>query len=408
MSRRQRCLSPRAVLLLTLHCLYLIRRSAQGLGLIATSNHARRVVVVGKVIIDEYLAPDQNKEEAIISVGGGGPQAAFGAAAALALLSGSDSAYTITNSEEMTPPPQPVTFLGPVGGLDWTQREDDALKSTLQFAVESTHLISGKGLRTPRIQLWHDEDQQVQWIPLNDSFGEQGASELWKNRPCASDILQTLGSSNQDVICHVILEGGAQAAGKGQDGAFLQDAQLRERCSFVGVEPVVFPEASTGKIATEDLQSCCTRLDRISDCLDCISPDLPLYKEMDPSTWTDLHVDVGVRNGPKGSLLRTRSSGEGTQIPVASLKTVDGKPVNPTGAGNAYAAAFTTCLGCGASPLDAACIASAIGAVFCEYTHIPPWTYQVLTRIRQGAHEIRSKVSSSSSVSNTAFDLTHR
>eukprot|EP00543_Licmophora_paradoxa_P002557 CAMPEP_0202456244 /NCGR_PEP_ID=MMETSP1360-20130828/13557_1 /ASSEMBLY_ACC=CAM_ASM_000848 /TAXON_ID=515479 /ORGANISM="Licmophora paradoxa, Strain CCMP2313" /LENGTH=78 /DNA_ID=CAMNT_0049075999 /DNA_START=292 /DNA_END=524 /DNA_ORIENTATION=- len=36
------------------------------------------VVVVGKIVIDEYGAPDVEKRK--ISIGGGGPQAAFGAA----------------------------------------------------------------------------------------------------------------------------------------------------------------------------------------------------------------------------------------------------------------------------------------------------------------------------------------
>ena len=47
-----------------------------------SSNKNVRVIVIGKIIVDEYGAPDL--QNPTISIGGGGPQAAWGAAAALA------------------------------------------------------------------------------------------------------------------------------------------------------------------------------------------------------------------------------------------------------------------------------------------------------------------------------------
>jgi hypothetical protein len=68
-----------------------------------------RVVVVGKIIIDEHRLPSQDSTATHISVGGGGPQAAFGAAMALAILS---------NDMRDLPRCQPVSFVAPVGGKD--------------------------------------------------------------------------------------------------------------------------------------------------------------------------------------------------------------------------------------------------------------------------------------------------
>ena len=50
----------------------------------------RAVIVVGKIIVDEYGPPD-SREPPKLTVGGGGPQAAMGAALALAALDHADS-----------------------------------------------------------------------------------------------------------------------------------------------------------------------------------------------------------------------------------------------------------------------------------------------------------------------------
>jgi hypothetical protein len=336
-----------------------------------------QVLVVGKLIIDEYRTPQQDPTAGRIRVGGGGPQAAFGAAAAMAILS---------NDTTDPPLPQPVYFVGPVGGLDWSQREESALNELLGPAVRTIHLIKGEGLRTPRIQLWHDDEQNVQWRALFDSLGAEGAGGLWNNRPCAADMLEII-DNGRTVICHAILEGGATSPGSGQDVAFLKDNSIQQQIDFLGIEPVVFVDQSTDMVSVEDSVSCMQRMRQLGPFLKCVSPDMHLYKAIAEDEWTDL--EVGVRDGPRGSILIGTASGRSV-IPAASLSTFDGNPVNPTGAGNAYAAALTVCRGLGVPAVDAACIASAVGAVVCEYDHLPPWTSAVVDRLRKATEEVRS------------------
>lgn len=348
---------------------------ATGLSMTTTKPH--QVLVVGKVIIDEYRTPQQDPTTGRIRVGGGGPQAAFGAAAAMAILS---------NDTTDPPLPQPVYFVGPVGGLDWSSREDTALHDLLGPAIRTIHLIKGEGLRTPRIQLWHDDEQNVQWRALFDSLGDEGAGGLWNNRPCADDILEII-DKDRTVICHAILEGGATSPGSGQDIAFLKDISIQQKIDFLGIEPVVFVDQSTHEVSVEDSISCMHRMRQLRPFLKCVSPDLHLYKATAEDEWTDL--DVGVRDGPRGSILIGNTGGRSV-IPAAKLSTFDGNPVNPTGAGNAYAAALTVCRGLGVPAVDAACIASAVGAVVCEYDHLPPWTTEVVHRLRSATVEVRS------------------
>jgi len=330
---------------------------------------------VGKIIIDEYRAPDEKPTDKI-NVGGGGPQSAFGAAAALALL-----------RESMDP--QPVTFVGAVGELDWKdEREGATLRKLLEPAVEDIHLLRGPNLYTPRIQLYHDEDQNLQWQPLNDSFGPKGAASLWKNRPSPDDFLKLAGDSVKDlpVICQCILEGGAKAAGDGGDVTFLEDELVRQRIGYLGLEPITFPDEETGILSPEDALACYRRLDALD--ADVVSPDMPLFKAMTAQKLWSGRVG-SVRDGPRGSQVVSMGNVMST-IPAASL--VMDTPVNPTGAGNAYSAALTTCLGVGIPAIESACIASAIGAVFVEYEHIPPWNEQVLERIEEATLDVKRKM----------------
>jgi hypothetical protein len=54
---------------------------------------------------------------------------------------------------------------------------------------------------------------------------------------------------------------------------------------------------------------------------------------------------------------------------------------------------------------DAACIASAIGAVFCEYKHIPPWSSNALARVRQAAEEVKRNMKVDNQLLKTLFSL---
>ena len=344
--------------------------------LLTTTTPSNRVIVVGKVIIDEYGKPGEGP--VVISIGGGGPQAAFGAALALAVLSNDDT--------RDPPAKQPVTFVGPVGD-DWTDSDAVALETLLGAAIESIELIKGPGLRTPRIQLWHDDDQCIQWRALYDSFGPSGADSLWENRPSASDMISLMGY-DESVTCHVIIEGGKKSPGNGGDAQFLHDDAVQKRLSFLGAEPVAFADDESGKVSQEDAKSVVFRLDGLSPAPGIISPDNELYEAVDSSFWNN--HEVATRKGPKGSVIL--QEGQSTAISAATLATPDGTPVNPTGAGNSYSGAITVLRSRGVPLEEAACIASAIGAVFCEYSHIPPWSADVVARVRQAADEVRRKL----------------
>ena len=359
------------------------------------------IVVVGKVIIDDYRTPDQRVGDGIISVGGGGPQAAWGAAAALAIIGSvdksTDADQSSSKSRTSLPPKQAVNFLGPVGG-DWSSTEQESLESIIGSAVESIQLIKEPSLQTPRIQLWHNADQEIQWTPLNDSWGSKGADSLWRNRPSAQDILEAVGrntdGSSDRLIdnLHMILEVGATAAGGGRDSELLLDKTLMSQVRHVGIEPIAFPDEATGIVSTEDSASCRSRLLQYPK-IDLVAPDRHLLEAMEiDSFWNQF--DVAARYGPQGSKLWNKQGTHGDMItvPVASLATSDGQPVNPTGAGNAFSAAVSTCRAMGLTLVDSACIATAIGAVFCEHEHIPPWTWETIDRIRRGAEEVTKKV----------------
>ena len=86
------------------------------------------VVVIGKIIIDEYRSPldeedgkKETREDAKITIGGGGPQAAWGAAAALAVMelmeNSSSDAKGIDEKTlpQVIPPKQSVVFFFDVG-----------------------------------------------------------------------------------------------------------------------------------------------------------------------------------------------------------------------------------------------------------------------------------------------------
>ena len=298
------------------------------------------------------------------------------------------------------------------------------------------------------------EQQVVQWQPLQDSWGVRGADSLWRNRPSAQDILDIINNtiepskSSKDhndnrrpsipsrIVLHSILEGGADSPAQGEDSTFLMDAQLEQIVDVWGVEPVVFMDSKTGRVPWHDVAACLDRVTRISrHPIDCVSPDMPLYREWigddndtsSNNTVAKTFMDRGfrymaVRNGPKGSLIvETRTNNDNDKeasttdatsaaatttittntrttkhIPAAALE-VPADAVNPTGAGNAYAAAFTTCVATGlVSHVEAACIAAAIGAVFCEYDHMPPWNRKLLARLERALEDIHKQMAISS------------
>lgn len=69
---------------------------------------------------------------------------------------------------------------------------------------------------------------------------------------------------------------------------------------------------------------------------------------------------LAIRDGARGSYLLC--NGELKHVPALKLDEVQ----DPTGAGNGYAGALAAQLASGATPMDAAAVASAVGAAFCR------------------------------------------
>ena len=353
------------------------------------------VLVVGKIIMDDYRKPDQPQGDGRLSVGGGGPQAAVAASLALATL------YKDTSLE-----PQPVLFSGPVGGLDWNDQDQQALEELLAPSVEQIIVDKSPDHQTPRIQLWHDNDQNIQWRALEGSFDDIGANGLWQNRPSVKVIEELLAASttrkqeqSSTLICHAIIEGGGESGtGKGLDASFLWDNDLRDKIDVLGIEPIVFCDEATGTVRSEDAQVCTDRILKL-DKVDILSPDKDLDEQLDYVRLSNI-ATIGVRNGPKGSLLkipryqddRDTSIPDRISIPVPCASLVTPDVVNPTGAGNAYSAALTTCLGSGAGLIESTCIATAIGAAFVEVEHVPEYSLATLGRIRDGVEDVKRQL----------------
>ena len=434
--------------------------------------YLKPVVVVGKIIVDEYGEPyphlnnsddsrsDKSEIKAAappksVSIGGGGPQAAFGAAAALAVWD-RRSRFTGDNniipaSEALISNSTSVIFVAPVG-KDWTESETTALKSSLgastsvvvhtenssfaasqndpskspDFPIIQTHLIrsgcnkkseENNGFFTPRIRMWHDQDQKAYWYPLNDSFGADGADGLWRNNPSAEDLASIIEANKQNgggngVILHGIAEAWTGAAGGRLDFLPLIENRdfLQRHLSFVGIEPVASGESVTtedAEVAASILHSCCETVEALSPAENSVfwCPDRDLDQTMEEhdlyqgNNGSNILLAVATRDGPRGSLLKEPLRSQDnecspTSIPAASLRTNDGDPIDPTGAGNAYSGAMTALLGNGVKLTTAACIASGVGAVVCEHEGLPPASDWSLTinRIEAAAREVEASL----------------
>ena len=369
------------------------------------------VVIVGKVIIDEYGDPAESEAPAL-SIGGGGPQAAFGAACGVAVRDcfDADGSRKLEFDNSDFPPCMPVAFLGAVGN-DWSDDDTEALRSLIGPALDTPPvLVQSEDHITPRIRLWHDESQNIQWYAVNDSFRPSGADGLWRNRPSANDILAMLDERSCDVdenaataALHMIVEAGEGAAGGGLDSEPLRNSQLLERISFVGVEPIAFINEAEGKVSATDAASCAQLMESLPR-LDVLCPDNDLDSSLREIGHDRGAFHIVARNGPKGSILYESGRGDdndksnvgtmGKRVPAATLATSDGQPVNPTGAGNAYSGALSALLGTGSNLLEAATIATGVGAAVCEFKNLPPWSWETLQRIRDARDEVREKLKS--------------
>ncbi|KAL7541523.1 hypothetical protein ACHAXR_013197 [Thalassiosira sp. AJA248-18] len=346
------------------------------------------VVVVGKVILDKYGEPKVQHDDdgdAKVTIGGGGPQAAWGACAGLAardiMLTWEGEKWEPVRTEKKAnlplPPKQRVTFLAPIGLQNWTPaRTANACNTAIT----------------------------LNWMPVNGSFGEDGANGLWRDRPSAQDILDAIHDYDGDIVLHAILEAGDNPTGKGLDALPFFNSTLMNRVSAASIEPIVFPNEATGLVSNDDRDGVISLINRVEASLSAsckgnndrkllvLSPDRPCYDALfSNGAFAQRSMDVqetefAVRNGAKGSFTKNAI------IPSATLDTPDGIPVNPTGAGNAYSGAYVACRASGSSAEEAASIANAVGAAVCEHEHLPPWTWEVLDRITEAACEVREKV----------------
>ena len=366
-------------------------------------DQSRRVVVVGKIIIDQYGDPAKRSKDGLLNnltVGGGGPQAAWGAAAALACRDYFFRGDTLQHHiDSPLPPKQQVTFIGPVGLKNWTPQHSRALDNILLPVLDLPPVLIGSNDHiTPTINIWHDEAEIQKWHPVDGSFDAIGADGLWRDRPDSGGILRAVKNEKEDIVLHCILESGSNPAGKGEDSLFLEDVQLLSKIATLGIEPIVFPDERTLQVSDEDGTSVkklvvkanesLMQRDDTHDKLFIVIPDKACFDsafvEEDSNTAS---TEIIVRDGANGSFTREH------RFPSATLQTPNKKPINPTGAGNAYSAAYVACRGTGSTPKEAALLATAVGAVVCEYEHLPEWSWTVLERVAEAAREVETKLS---------------
>jgi len=201
------------------------------------------------------------------------------------------------------------------------------------------------------------------------------------------------------------------------------------RSHCLGLEPILFP-GDDGQVGSNDAIHCSNLLQNILDGQRMssieqddpvpvpviINPDKAIFDAMasnhciptkqlsestsSASSSSTFFIDsIAIREGQNGSTVNQPTeivendgpdsmSFASTHIPAATLRSL----VNPTGAGNAYSAAFTALHGSGYDEITSACIATGVGAVFCEYEHCPPYTYAVVERIHTASEEVRKQI----------------
>ena len=374
--------------------------------LVANNGGQPQVIIVGKIILDKYGPPEKQIDS--VTIGGGGPQAAWAAAASLAVMeylraAEKNKENDIILSANLQQQHQQVTFMAPVGMKNWSPELSEQLSQLLPPTVKVVLIPSDEHI-TPAINIWHDANENVRWVPIDGSFDSLGADSLWQNRPSAQDILNEIQQNcdgKSDVILHAIIESGAKPTGQGQDALPFFDNELMSRVSVAGVEPIVFADDTSGMVTNEDSHAVVSLISKmrqsfiasrkqgdenVGDSLFVVTPDRPCYDGMithTKHTNFDQFFEMIIRDGGNGCFTTN-----GMKMPAATLRTRDGLPVNPTGAGNAFSAAYVVCRGNGSSPHEAASIATAIGGVVCEYEHLPPWNLEVMKRIFEAACEV--------------------
>eukprot|EP00736_Rhodelphis_marinus_P009863 Rmarinus@m.4234 len=312
-------------------------------------------VVVGKIIVDTIH--DGHSEDRQC-VGGGGPQAALGARLWC----------------------ENVALVAPVGA------DFDRIPELLSLGVDVDGLLLLMDVPHPRLKVWYSESthQAMSWEGVGNSW------DAWDR--FLERKISLSPAFRRARVFHVLVEGGGHACARavrdwGSSGIVSIEPVLDPKCptedyeGSIGVMrdrcDVVSPDWTTSVRAaarylvavfgTSDAEKRRLLMDAVTnDEVGEIDDDVAIAVG---DTWMralpQLRV-LAIRCGPKGSYVITQG-GDTWHIPVATDPVV----VDPTGAGNCYAAAFAAAYAKTNDPLRAGAMAT--GAATCMLAqHGPP------------------------------------
>jgi len=308
---------------------------------------ALRVAVLSKIILDQVVDTGN-----ACRLGGGGVQAAVG----------------VQIAAEGT---CRCRLIAPVG-VDF----DDRLLTDLHARGVDTSVDKLSHVRRTPGEIIRYEGEDMLW---NDVGWDQ-----WEE---LCDWEPPLNTSDFDVV-HVLVEGGGAGELRSALAAMQHAEENGMPLPLLSVEPVMHA------VDEGSLSSLC----KLTARADVVSPDLLTAARIAHVAHDFARVHTYKRDAAavgKADLLRDRASLDATvracaralKLPSSAVLAVRdgargsyllhddsflhvpalaiGVPVDPTGAGNAYAGALCTHLASGATPADAAQVASAVGAAFC-------------------------------------------
>mmetsp|Transcript_12985 Transcript_12985/g.39964 ORF Transcript_12985/g.39964 Transcript_12985/m.39964 type:complete len:334 (-) Transcript_12985:41-1042(-) len=305
-----------------------------------------RIAIVGKVLIDEVVTHQQTglsedathtKVSVERSVGGGGPQAAFGAAVVHSL------------------PPVLVA----VTGNDFLEAESESLLDQLKAVGADLSRMQFCPMRTPTFRIVIEDE-----IPHHEEGpGFENWDTILEVELNVPDDYQTFS------VLHVLLERSGYA-----DLRLVRQWRARDENLFISMEPIILRGSPQEEYDSVRLLFCE---------FDLVSPDwhtacrvARLPEESAPPTsvmtvWATLGSPVvAIRRGAVGSYVWSRETQQTLYVPSFPVAVVD-----VTGAGNAYAAAFSVAYGSLKLSLkEAAAYASAVGAAAVMAKGLPPIT----------------------------------